>query len=97
MKSNLLKSYSIAVEYPDVSGFEVLELLDMRSQLSGVEADFTPDEKSTLEHADEMLLRGLKSFYERIREIGELEELRERAKVRLSHWWWYMDKFVEAK
>ena len=34
MKSNLLKSYKVAVEYPDVSGFEVLELLDMRSKLA---------------------------------------------------------------
>ncbi|MBI1926345.1 hypothetical protein HYR99_19135 [Candidatus Poribacteria bacterium] len=97
MKSNLLKSYSIAAAYPDISGFEVLELLDMRSELSQIEDQLTDDEKSTLELADEVLLDGLKSFYERIREIGDLAELRKRAKVPPSHWWWYMDKFVGAE
>lgn len=96
MKSDLLKSYKVAVEYSDVSGFEVLELLDMRSKLSQIENLLTDDEKATLERADKVLLDNLKSFYERIREIGDLPELRKRAKVLPSHWWWYMDKLVVA-
>ncbi|MBI1923163.1 hypothetical protein HYR99_02820 [Candidatus Poribacteria bacterium] len=76
MKSNLLKSYRIAVEYPDVSGFEILELLDMRSKLSGFEDCLTDSERETLEHADERLFDNLKSFHEKIQEIGDLAELR---------------------
>ncbi len=94
MKSNILKHYEIAVEYPDVSGFEVLEILDMRSQLAEIENSLTVSEKATLEHADEILLDNVELFYEKIQEIGHLPELRKRAKALLSHWWWYMDKFV---
>lgn len=95
--TNLLKSYKVAVEYPDVSGFEVLELLDMRSKLAELEARLTVSEKETLEQADEGLLDHLKLFYERIQEIGYLPELRQRAKALPSHWWWYMDQFVRVR
>ena len=95
MKSNILKKYKIAVEYPDVSGFEVLEILDMRSKLAEIENSLTDSEKATLEHADEILLDNLELFYEKIQEIGYLPELRKRAKALPSHWWWYMDKFVD--
>ena len=97
MTSDLLESYKTAVEFPDVSGFEALELLDTRSRLSEIEGQLTASEKETLEYADEMLLDNLKSFYERIQEIGDLPDLRKRAKVLPSHWWWYIDKFVGAK
>ena len=105
MKSNLLKSYKVAVEYPDVSGFEVLELLDMRSKLVELENSLTINENAILKQVDKMLLDNLESFYEKIQEIGYLPEFRMRAKVFASltnafglwlpsHWWWYMDKFV---
>lgn len=94
MKSNLLKYYKVAVEYPDVSGFEVLELLDIRSKLAELDNSLTVNEKVTLEQADEMLMDNMKSFYEKIQEIGYLPELRKRTKVLPSHWWWYMDKFI---
>ena len=94
MNSNLLKYYSIGVEYPDVSGFEILELLDMRSKLSGLEDCLTDNERETLERADGVLLDNLKSFHEKIQEVGNLPELRRRAKAVPSHWWWYMDKLI---
>jgi len=97
MQSNILKYYEVAMEYPDVSGFEVLEILDMRSKLAEIENALTASEKVILEHADEILLDNLESFYKNIQEIGNLPELRRRAKVLPSHWWWYMDKFVNRE
>ena len=94
MKSDLLKSFEVALKYPDVSGFEVLELLDVRSRLAELENDLTLSEKTTLERADEKLLDNLRLFYEKIQEIGLLPELRKQAKASPSHWWWYMDKFI---
>ncbi|MBM3238244.1 hypothetical protein FJZ31_18285 [Candidatus Poribacteria bacterium] len=96
MKSNLLKSYKVAVAYPDVSGFEVLELLDIRSKLAELENSLTINEKVTLEQADEILLDNMEAFYGKIQEIGYLPEFRKRAKVLPSHWWWYMDKFINV-
>ena len=94
VKSKILESYKIAVEYPDVSGFETLELLDTRSKLSEIESQLTADDQATLARADEMLWDNLKTFYESVRAIGNLKELRERSKALPSHWWWYMDKFA---
>ena len=94
MKSRLLNSYQVAVEYPNVSGFEVLEFLDLRSKLAELEHVLNLSEKAALEKADETLLAHLELFYERIQEIGDLAQLRQRAKVLPSHWWWYMDKFI---
>jgi len=97
VKSSILKYYEVAVRYSNVSGFEVLEILDMRSKLTEHENSLTVSEKVTLEHADEILLDNLELFYESIQEIGHLPEFRGRAKSLPSHWWWYMDKFVNRE
>ena len=96
MKPNLLNSYKVAVQYPEVSGFEVLEILDMRSNLARFENGLTVNEKESLEEADEILFDNLKAFYETIQEIGHLPEFRKRAKALPSHWWWHMEKIVDG-
>jgi hypothetical protein len=39
--NQLLQNYSIQVDYPDVSGAEHLEVLQIRDRLAEAEADFT--------------------------------------------------------
>jgi hypothetical protein len=41
MKEELLKSYQINVKYPDISGFEHLETLQIRDQLALIETELT--------------------------------------------------------
>lgn len=91
----LIENYQTSVKYPDVSGFEVLELLDTRSKLAEVEEDLNEDELKTLERADETLLNNLEYFYNQIKEIGNLAEIRKQSNILPSHWWWYLDKFVD--
>ena len=88
----LLESYVKAVEFPGVSGFEVLELLDVRSRIAAQEADLDPVARERLEDADSMFLRHSVRFYECVALVGDLRDLRRRASVPCSHWWWYLEK-----
>lgn len=83
-----------ALQHSDVSGFEVLEFLDVRSRLAIQEPLLSQDDRCQLEDIDRKLLQACPSWLERILEIGDLVEMRHRARVLPSHWWWYLDEIV---
>jgi hypothetical protein len=89
--ATLLEAYVKSVCFPDVSGFEILELLRLRSHLAEVEQEFTSTEQSTLEAADATFLHNAPTFYRHLSEVATLETLRKEAHVLPSHWWWYLD------
>lgn len=91
---DLLRNYQISVRHPNVSGFEILELLDLRSNLAEIEDDLTEKDRQILEQADEIMLDNLEYFYDQIKEIGNLAEMRAKSNILPSHWWWYLDKFA---
>ena len=90
----LLVHYLHAVHHPDVSGFEVLELLDVRSALAAQEHELSTAQRTQLEDADSAFLRHVPRFYESVAPLGDLPDLRRRAKAPCSHWWWYLEKLV---
>ncbi|RMF86269.1 MAG: hypothetical protein D6736_15555 [Nitrospinota bacterium] len=90
----LLEQYVKAVRFPDVSGFEILELLDIRSSLALRESELDEAQQAQLEEADSLFLHHIPLLYERISTLGPLSELRRRAAVPCSHWWWYLEKLV---
>jgi hypothetical protein len=92
--SELLKVYAVGVQYPEVSGFEVLELLDIRSRLAQLESQLTPDQRAQLEQADQKFLQHVPQFYKSLSAVGSIESLRAQAQVPCSHWWWYLDHLV---
>lgn len=51
----LLSYYETSVDLPQVSGFEILELLDVRSRLALAESQLNAAEKEQLERADDFL------------------------------------------
>lgn len=83
----------------DVSGFELLEILDTRSQVALREPLMNDDEKNRLEKLDRHLLEIADCLVRRISEIADLVEMRKRAHVLPSHWWWYLDEwnFIKRK
>jgi len=93
----LLGYYSTAVRFPGVSGFEIFELLDVRSRLAGCEEELTREQRRRLEKADEKFLRDAPAFYESVAAVGDLPELRRRADVPCSHWWWYLERLAERE
>jgi len=96
-KEELLKSYAVGVHHPEVSGFEVLELLDVRSELAKLEANLTDEEKEVLDKADALFLDNVDRFYESLLQVANPIDARRRAEVPPSHWWWYLEKLARVE
>lgn len=94
---HLMDYISKAIIHPDVSGFEALELLDVRSRLALREALLDEADKARLEDLDRQLLQMSGIWLERISEVAGLAEMRRRAHIFPSHWWWYLDEIASAK
>ena len=92
----LIESYAIDVRFPEVSGFEILETLDLRSEIAAREHELTPEERAALEEADRHFFEHAPQFYASISTIADLAEIRKRAKITPSHWWWYLDELVRV-
>jgi len=90
-----LEYYVKAVRFPVVSGFEVLELLDMRSRLPAREHELDVRQRAQLEDADSVFLRHAPTLYESLAGLGDLGDVRRRAAAPCSHWWWYLDRLVQ--
>jgi len=89
---NLLDYLSESILHHDVSGMELLEILDIRSQLASREPIMEDHEKARLEKFDRQLLKLADYLVRRIAEVADLAEMRKRAHVLPSHWWWYLDQ-----
>jgi hypothetical protein len=91
----LLRHYVVDIEYPDVSGFEHLEMLQVRSQLAELEAMLSPQERACLDAADQRLLQQAAAFHAELARITSLAEERARRRPPPSHWWWYLDVLAQ--
>ena len=93
----LLRSFCQGVLSPQVSGFEVLELLDVRSVLARREVELSEKGRKKLEEADTLFLKNARQFYQSISQVADLEEMRKKGAVSPSHWWWYLEKLVQTE
>ena len=96
-QKRLLTKFCRGIHHPQVSGFEVLELLDVRSTLAGKERELTEAQQRELEEADSVFLKNAEQLYESVIQVANLEEMRKRATVPPSHWWWYLEKLRPAE
>jgi hypothetical protein len=88
---HLLEQYVEDIDHPEVSGFEWLELLSLRSTLAEKEGQLSASQRRQLEEADARLLAAASMALVRLTEIAPLPELRQRVNALPSHWWWYLD------
>ena len=86
-----LKQYSVAVEHPEVSGFEHLNMLIVRDRLAEQELSLTPDETKRLKAADQRLLEQAADFQAELARITTLENERQHRQPPPQRWWWYLD------
>jgi len=93
----LLEYLSETMNHTDVSGFELLELLDVRSKLASREPLFSDEDKARLEKLDRRFLQLTDLWLSRISEIADLAEMRKRSHILPSHWWWYLDEITMSK
>ncbi|MCG3121224.1 MAG: hypothetical protein ALAOOOJD_04224 [bacterium] len=92
-----LANYTVSVQFPVVSGFEILEMLQARSHLAQIENSLSTTERGELELADAIFLAHADAFYASLAEIADLSKLRTQMNTLPSHWWWYLDKLVQQK
>ena len=55
--------YLVAVEHPNVSGFETLEMLMVRDKLVEQESSLTAEQKTQLKGADQRLMEQAAEFH----------------------------------
>ncbi|MCF8130156.1 MAG: hypothetical protein K9N10_16720 [Deltaproteobacteria bacterium] len=93
----MMEYLSEGMDHLDVSGFELLELLDLRSKLASREPLLSNKGKSRLEKLDQRLMNMADFWLERISEVSDLKDMRQRAHILPSHWWWYLDEITKGK
>ena len=97
VSKELMKYLAEVMNHPDVSGFELIELLDIRSQMASREPVLSDDDKTRLEALDRQLLDLADFWVTRISEVADLAQMRKKAHVLPSHWWWYLDEITMRK
>ena len=93
----LIEHLSEAMDHPEVSGFELLEVLDTRSRLATREPLLSDDDRARLEELDRRFFKMADLLLGRISEVADLAEMRQRAHILPSHWWWYLDEITLFK
>jgi hypothetical protein len=94
--NELLKNYQLAVTSPYVSGFEHLQMLDIRDDLELDKTKLTLEELELLAKADHQLLTLAADFYAELSKIADLAQERHQHNPPPSHWWWYLDVLTQV-
>ncbi|MEG3908306.1 MULTISPECIES: hypothetical protein [unclassified Microcoleus] len=89
--NTLVKNYCVMVEFPDVSGAEHLEMLQLRDELAKVESQLSEEEKGLLANADRRLVEQAREFYEELSRFVDLMQKRKFEEITPQRWWWYLD------
>jgi hypothetical protein len=89
--NKVLQNYSIQVDYPDVSGAEHLEILQIGDRLAELETDLTIEEGVILAKADRQLMMNTSKIYKELSQFIDLPQYRLEQGVSPQKWWWYLD------
>ena len=93
--NRLLKHYQIDVDFPGVSGAEMLEMLLIRDQLAEQEGLLTPVEREVLAVSDRQLLRQAALFHAELSRFIDLAQRRQEKRILPDRWWWHLDVLAE--
>ncbi len=93
--NRLLEHYQIDVEFPGVSGAEMLEMLNIRDQLVGQEPLLTATEQEILATCDRRLLKQAAAFHAELSRFVDLAQRRQEKHISPERWWWHLDVLAE--
>jgi hypothetical protein len=89
--SKYLQHYLIAVQHPDVSGFELLDTLMARDKLFHLWPSLTPQQQAQVAAADQHLLSHAAEVAAELSHVTDLGYEREQRNPLPEQWWWYLD------
>ncbi len=92
--NSVLKNYCVSVKFPDVSGAEHLQMLQIRDRLAEIESDLSEAEKTLLTKGDRQLIEHVNVFYQELSRFVNLAEIRKAEAILPQRWWWYLDVLV---
>jgi hypothetical protein len=92
--NNLLHEYQIGVEFPDVSGAEFLDLLNIRDEIAQIQANLTEKEQIIVMKADQLLIKNCGLIYHELSRFINLSNYRVQKQIKPDQWWWYLDVLV---
>ncbi len=93
--NRLLEHYQIDVDFPTVSGAEMLEMLIIRDQLAEQEPLLSRAERETLAASDKRLLKQAVLFYAELSRFIDLAQRRQEKRIQPERWWWHLDVLAE--
>ena len=93
--NKLLQHYVVDVEFPDVSGAEHLEMLNIRDKLFELEATLSGPEMEALATADRRLIERAREFYTELSRFINFEQRRQAQQIPVAQWWWYLDVLAQ--
>lgn len=93
--SELVKHYVAHVKYPEVSGAEHLEMLQLRDKILEIESTLTVADKSAVASADRHLIEQANEFYRELSRFINFEERRKSQQIAPVRWWWYLDVLAQ--
>jgi hypothetical protein len=93
--NKLLEHYMTSVEFPEVSGLEHLEMLQIRDKLFELEATLSDGEKEALNKADRRLVERVAEFHKGLSRFINFEQRRQAQQIPATHWWWYLDVLAQ--
>jgi hypothetical protein len=93
--NKILQHFIIDVEFPDVSGAEHLEMLQLRDKLFEIETTLSAAEKEALAAADRRLVERSGEFYAELARFINFEQRRQTQRIAVARWWWYLDVLAQ--
>ena len=89
--NNLVNIYNLSLDYPEVSGAEQLEVLEIRDQIAELETELSEKDQKILSEADQKLINNVSIIYQEISRFINLADYRNKQKISSKKWWWYLD------
>jgi hypothetical protein len=96
MMNALLQRYIINTEFPEVSGAEHLETLQMRDRLLELESTLSSEEREHLAQADRRFIQHAPQVLQELSQFVDLATQRRTQDISAERWWWYLDVLAQA-
>lgn len=92
--NSLLKNYCVSIEFPDVSGAQHWEMLQICDRLAEIDSDLSAAEKTLLIKGDRQLIKNVNHFDRELSRFVNLSDIRKAEAIPPQRWWWYLDVLV---
>jgi hypothetical protein len=92
-----LQHYMVSTEFPEASGAEHLEMLQIRDRLLEEELALSNEERELLAKADRQLIQQAPQVLLELSRFVNLAAQRRDQDISAERWWWYLDVLTQMR